>query len=74
MNYRGDVLDEGQVFASIETDGPMVVLKITFDGGRSSAVFDIALSNDQAREIARHLIAAALTCFDDLALQQPNKS
>ena len=59
MIYRGAVLDEGHDFAAIETDRSMVVLKVTFNGDLSSATFDVAMSDDQAREVARHLIAAA---------------
>ena len=37
----------------------MVILKVTFNGDLSSATFDVAMSDDQAREVARHLMAAA---------------
>lgn len=59
MTYHGEVLDSGRDFAAIDTDGCLVVLKITFCGHTHEAVFDVAMTPEQAREIARHINAAA---------------
>ena len=58
MNYHGEVLDEGSDFIAIECDGQIVVLKISLGAVSYSAVIDVCMSGSQAREVARHLIAA----------------
>lgn len=58
ISYCGAILDDGREFLTVESEvgyGPIVTVKLTYES------FSVEMSIDpmQARELARHLIAAA---------------
>lgn len=53
--YHGEVFDEGRRFLVIEGDGSTVTIKVA----GLQATFELNISASQAREIGRHLMAAA---------------
>ena len=63
VSYHGAVFDAGKEFMTIDSEGSMVILKLTLGGKWNTAAVDIVMEAHQARELARHLKAACETAL-----------
>lgn len=59
IKYHGEVFDEGRRFLIIESEAAGLGSIVTIKHKIGGALVEFAISRNQAREIARHLSAAA---------------